>query len=93
MIDSREIKEVMMETITQNSLYGQATSLNELVQGDLISFQDCFLCLDELVEDGMVQWASEEQLVPLPLPTWYMLRLQEVNSYREQAIILRTQFT
>ncbi|TSB47100.1 hypothetical protein [Alkalicoccobacillus porphyridii] len=85
----REKKEWMTKYINNNSLSGHVTALIELQQASDLSLEELFELLDELVENDIVQWTSEEHVISKPIPEWYTQRLKDISHIHEMALSIR----
>ncbi|MCM2674546.1 hypothetical protein [Alkalicoccobacillus plakortidis] len=84
-----EKKDWLKKYIHTNSLEGQMTALNELRVKNSFERNELYELLDELVEDEVVQWTNEEQLISLPLPNWYKNHLENIKICRQSILTRR----
>lgn len=82
MTHTGENKDWLIKQINHNTKNGLTTAIEELSINQKLEGKELYCLLDELVDNQSVQWTSEEQLISLPLPSWYAKRLEEIKRSR-----------
>ncbi|MFK3936461.1 hypothetical protein ACI2JA_02960 [Alkalihalobacillus sp. NPDC078783] len=79
-------KEIIKNHVYTNSELGRATTLHEFSIEHSLEREELYQILDLLVDDAVIQWTSEEQVVSFPLPEWYKEQLQQIRNCHLSAL-------